>query len=158
MSGIYRDEAPLRGSGQVVDGAPDPAAGGRVPITVIEPEGYARGGIVVLHESRQFADVLLEMMKSLAGEGWIMVAPNLFHRFDRQGGHGDGAGTVNDRDLAAVTARLANGDDLKISIGDGAVPVQGAAADVLAWLTGRSDGSGLTTTGDVPLPDLPSWG
>jgi maleylpyruvate isomerase len=59
---------------------------------------------------------------------------------------------------AAVTARLANGDDLEISIGDGAVPVQGAAADVLAWLTGRSDGSGLTTTGDVPLPDLPSWG
>ncbi len=79
MSGIYRDEAPLRDSGPEGGGSQQGAAGG-VPITVIEPDGNARGGIVVLHESRKFADVLLDMMKSLAGEGWIMVAPNLFHR------------------------------------------------------------------------------
>jgi maleylpyruvate isomerase len=59
---------------------------------------------------------------------------------------------------AVIDARLANGDALQLTIGDGAVPVQGTAADALAWLTGRSDGSGLTTAGDVPLPDLPSWG
>lgn len=145
MSGIYRDEAPLRDSGQVVDGAPGPAAGGRVPITVIEPEGYARGGIVVLHESRQFADVLLEMMKSLAGEGWIMVAPNLFHRFDRQKGHGDGAGTVNDRDLAAVGARVSDGPGaVATAVAGGAEVEQVFGADLFAdfdacfdWLVGR---------------------
>jgi maleylpyruvate isomerase len=59
---------------------------------------------------------------------------------------------------AAVSARLGNGDDIEITIGDGAVGVSGTAADALAWLTGRSGGSGLTTAVDAPLPDLPSWG
>ncbi|MEU6561818.1 dienelactone hydrolase family protein [Nocardia nova] len=90
MSGIYRDKAPLRDS-EPTDGGSRQEAAGPVPITVIEPEGNARGGIVVLHESRKFADVLLDMMKSLAGEGWIMVAPNLFHRFDQPEATVDGA-------------------------------------------------------------------
>jgi maleylpyruvate isomerase len=59
---------------------------------------------------------------------------------------------------AAVTARFGNGDEVQVTIGDGAVKVHGTASDALAWLTGRSAGSGLTTAGDVPLPDLPSWG
>ena len=59
---------------------------------------------------------------------------------------------------AAVTARFDDGEDLTLTIGDGAVAVSGTAADALAWLTGRSDGSGLTTLDDVTLPDLPSWG
>lgn len=59
---------------------------------------------------------------------------------------------------ATVSARWAEGDPLTLTIGDGAVPVDGSAADVLAWLTGRSSGSGLTTRGHVPLPPLPSWG
>ncbi|WP_280274389.1 dienelactone hydrolase family protein [Nocardia wallacei] len=70
MSGIYRDIAAPR----------DGAVAARVPITVLEPEGHARGAIVVLHESREFADALLELMRSLSSEGWIVVAPNLFHR------------------------------------------------------------------------------
>ena len=67
------------------------------------------------------------------------------------------------RDLT-VRTWLAGGDKSQIcteatlTIGDGAVPVEGSAADVLAWLTGRSDGVGLATAGDVPLPALPSWG
>ncbi|RDI48541.1 dienelactone hydrolase family protein [Nocardia mexicana] len=80
MSGIYRDIAPLRDSGSETEDDRGPVASARVPITVIEPEGYARGGIVVLHESREFADALLELMGSLSSEGWIVVAPNLFHR------------------------------------------------------------------------------
>jgi maleylpyruvate isomerase len=59
---------------------------------------------------------------------------------------------------AAVSARFDQGDHLDLTIGDGAVPVQGSAADVLGWLTGRSSGDGLVTRGDVPLPALPSWG
>ncbi|WP_280266681.1 dienelactone hydrolase family protein, partial [Nocardia wallacei] len=80
MSGIYRDNAPLRDSGSTAEDDRGAVASARVPITVIEPEGYARGGIVVLHESREFADALLELMSSLSSEGWIVVAPNLFHR------------------------------------------------------------------------------
>jgi maleylpyruvate isomerase len=59
---------------------------------------------------------------------------------------------------AAVTARWNDGTETSLTIGDGAVPVAGSAAHVLAWLTGRSDGAGLTTPGEVPLPALPSWG
>jgi carboxymethylenebutenolidase len=80
MSGFYRDIALLREAGLATEGERRPATVNGVPITVIEPENTARGGIVVLHESREFADALLELMKSLSSEGWIVVAPNLFHR------------------------------------------------------------------------------
>ncbi|MFD4368988.1 dienelactone hydrolase family protein [Rhodococcus sp. NPDC058521] len=74
MSGIFEDSAQLR----VVGGSSD--APGRVPLTAVEPDGPARGGIVVLHESREFTEQFLELMKSLAMEGWVAVAPHLFHR------------------------------------------------------------------------------
>ena len=88
MSGTYDDIAPLRrhepentGPDQEPTAAATrPATDEHVPITVIEPEGYARGGLVLLHESREFTGSLLEFMRALAGEGWLVVAPNLFHR------------------------------------------------------------------------------
>ncbi|MGW4241002.1 dienelactone hydrolase family protein [Nocardia sp. NPDC004722] len=67
MSGIYREHAPVH----------DTTA---VPLTVLEPEGHARGGIVVLHESREFTEPLLELMRALAADGWTVLAPDLFHR------------------------------------------------------------------------------
>jgi maleylpyruvate isomerase len=59
---------------------------------------------------------------------------------------------------ATVTAHLTDDEDLRVSIGEGGVDVEGTAGDALAWLTGRSPGTGLTTRGDAPLPALPSWG
>lgn len=67
MSGVYRDLAPVHDTTGV-------------PLTVIEPDHHARGGIVVLHESREFTDPLLELMRSLAADGWTVLAPDLFHR------------------------------------------------------------------------------
>ncbi|MGN6611026.1 MAG: maleylpyruvate isomerase family mycothiol-dependent enzyme [Angustibacter sp.] len=58
---------------------------------------------------------------------------------------------------ARLTCTFADGELLELTIGDGAVPVRGQAADVLAWLTGRGDGSSLEAGGQ-PLPALPSWG
>ncbi|MGN2634798.1 dienelactone hydrolase family protein [Nocardia takedensis] len=77
MSGVYDDIAPLRGG---EDRAEQATANTRVPVTVVEPEGNARGGIVLLHESREFTGSLSELMKALAAEGWTVIAPNLFHR------------------------------------------------------------------------------
>ena len=74
MSGFFEDVAALRPA----DGHSSDA--GAVPVTAIEPDGHARGGIVVLHESKEFTDSLLALMRALAGEGWIAVAPHLFHR------------------------------------------------------------------------------
>ncbi|KAA0024584.1 dienelactone hydrolase family protein [Antrihabitans cavernicola] len=74
MSGFFEDAAPLRAKeGKTADGA-------TVPVTAIEPEGNARGGIVVLHRSSEFTDSLLALMRSLSAEGWIAVAPHLFDR------------------------------------------------------------------------------
>ncbi|NLU83551.1 dienelactone hydrolase family protein [Rhodococcus sp. HNM0569] len=53
---------------------------GRIPLTVAEPDGRpVRGGIVVLHESRAFGDAVQDLLGSLAAEGWVAVAPDLFH-------------------------------------------------------------------------------
>ncbi|MBF6129088.1 dienelactone hydrolase family protein [Nocardia brasiliensis] len=83
MSGTYNDLAPLRGDEQAPEhrAAPaHPSTDTQVPIIVVEPEGNARGGIVMLHESREFTGALLALMSALASEGWTVVAPNLFHR------------------------------------------------------------------------------
>lgn len=82
MSGIYDDVAQLRGGAEDEERS---GAGASVPVTVIEPEGHARGGIVVLHESREFTGSLLEFMRALSNEGWTVVAPNLFHRGEEAG-------------------------------------------------------------------------
>ncbi|MFE3542239.1 dienelactone hydrolase family protein [Nocardia sp. NPDC059177] len=84
MPGTYDDVAPLRpvevtGEAGAVDTVGS-ATRTAVPITVVEPERVARGGIVVLHESREFPPQLLDLMRSLAFEGWIVVAPHLFDR------------------------------------------------------------------------------
>lgn len=70
MAGIYQDAAPLRTSATLV------------PIAVVEPPGHARGGIVVLHEAHRLSDALLGLLRQLAGEGWLAVAPDLFHRVE----------------------------------------------------------------------------
>ncbi|WP_040853723.1 dienelactone hydrolase family protein [Nocardia niigatensis] len=67
MSGIYRELAPVHDTTTV-------------PLRVLEPEGHARGGIVVLHESREFTEPLLDLMRALADDGWTVIAPELFHR------------------------------------------------------------------------------
>ena len=104
---------------------------------------------------------------------WMRLREVTYHHVDLGAGFGfaDLPGEVLRRGLrecpprlgdvvpgAALLARSPDGDDVELPVGDGAVPVEGTAADVLAWLTGRSSGDGLTTRGDVPLPPLPSWG
>ena len=49
-------------------------------LTVAEPVGPARGGIVVLHEARGMTDAVRGMVTGLAAEGWLTVAPHLYHR------------------------------------------------------------------------------
>ncbi|WP_072689224.1 dienelactone hydrolase family protein [Rhodococcus marinonascens] len=75
MPGFFKDTAALR---MVGDAPAGPRAD--VPLTAIEPDGPTRGGIVVLHESRIFSEPLLDLMRSLALEGWVVVAPHLFYR------------------------------------------------------------------------------
>jgi carboxymethylenebutenolidase len=56
--------------------------GSALRLTVAEPIGSVRGGIVVLHEARGMTDAVRNMVRGLAAEGWLTVAPHLYHRDD----------------------------------------------------------------------------
>jgi carboxymethylenebutenolidase len=49
-------------------------------LTVAEPVSSVRGGIVVLHEARGVTDAVRGLVSGLAGDGWLAVAPHLYHR------------------------------------------------------------------------------
>ncbi len=56
-----------------------------------------------------------------------------------------------------VDCTFADGSTEQLLVGDAALPATGSAADVLAWLTGRSPGTGVSV--DAPdRPTLPAWG
>lgn len=54
--------------------------GTELRMTVAEPENVVRGGLVVLHEARGVTDRVRSLVGSLADEGWLTVAPHLYHR------------------------------------------------------------------------------
>ena len=49
-------------------------------LTVAEPVSSVRGGIVVLHEARGVTDAVRSLVHGLAADGWLVVAPHLYHR------------------------------------------------------------------------------
>ena len=54
--------------------------GTRLRLTVAVPDNVVRGGLVVLHESRGVTDRVRGLVSGLAEEGWLTVAPHLYHR------------------------------------------------------------------------------
>lgn len=54
--------------------------GSTLRLTVAAPVSSIRGGIVVLHEARGVTDAVRGLVHGLAGEGWLVVAPHLYHR------------------------------------------------------------------------------
>ncbi|GLZ32509.1 carboxymethylenebutenolidase [Lentzea sp. NBRC 105346] len=52
--------------------------GRKLRMTVAEPENAVRGGLVVLHEARGITTGVRSLVKSLAEEGWLVVAPHLY--------------------------------------------------------------------------------
>jgi carboxymethylenebutenolidase len=51
--------------------------GGAIELTYAEPENVVRGGLVVLHEAEGVTAGVRLLIASLAGEGWLAVAPHL---------------------------------------------------------------------------------
>lgn len=70
----------------------------QVRLTVAEPDTTVRGGIVVLHEARGMTETTRSLVSSLAAEGWLAVAPHLYHR--------DGADEVDGEQVADQVNRL----------------------------------------------------
>jgi len=55
-------------------------ADGPMGVVVAEPEGAARGGVVVVQEAFGLTDHIGRVCERLADAGWLAVAPALFHR------------------------------------------------------------------------------
>lgn len=69
-------------------------------ITVVEPEGAVRGGIVLLHDADGVTDRVTHILDGLAGEGWLAVAPDLYHRARAGGDDPDGRSVLADSDAS----------------------------------------------------------
>ncbi|MGP4018426.1 dienelactone hydrolase family protein [Saccharopolyspora sp. 5N708] len=54
--------------------------GTQLRFTVAEPNNVVRGGLVVLHEARGVTQRVRRLSSALAEEGWLTVAPHLYHR------------------------------------------------------------------------------
>src|ERR1700730_6367985 len=52
----------------------------QTPLTVQEPAGTPKGGIVVVQEAFGVNDHIEDVARHFADEGWLAVAPHLFHR------------------------------------------------------------------------------
>jgi carboxymethylenebutenolidase len=52
----------------------------RTPLSVHEPAGDAKGGIIVVQEAFGVNDHIEDIARRFAQEGWLAVAPHLFHR------------------------------------------------------------------------------
>ena len=54
--------------------------GSALRLTVAEPDASVRGGIVVLHDARGVTDAMRGLVEGFAADGWLAVAPHLYHR------------------------------------------------------------------------------
>jgi carboxymethylenebutenolidase len=60
------------------------------PLSVHQPSGSPKGGIVVVQEAFGVNDHIEDVCRRFADEGWLAVAPHLFHRTgDPKLGYGD---------------------------------------------------------------------
>ncbi|HEV7861484.1 MAG TPA: dienelactone hydrolase family protein [Acidimicrobiia bacterium] len=52
----------------------------QTPLTVHEPDGPPKGGLVVVQEAFGVNDHIEDVARRFAAEGWLAVVPHLFHR------------------------------------------------------------------------------
>ena len=50
------------------------------PLTIARPEGAPKGGVIVIQEAFGVNGHIVDICHRLAADGWLAVAPHLFHR------------------------------------------------------------------------------
>jgi carboxymethylenebutenolidase len=73
-------------------------------MTIAEPPGVIRGGVVVLHEARGITQTVRALTDGLAAEGWLAVVPHIYHG-------AEGSAEI-DESLAAERVRALSGDSV----------------------------------------------
>lgn len=142
--------------------------GSELRLTVAEPDGPVRGGVVVLQEARGVTDSVRLLVSGLASDGWLAVAPHLYHR--------DGAddlGNGTDAEVADQVGRLDSTqvmDDCDTAFGwlaehdvaadrMGVIGFDFGGAVAMAVAANRTLGAAVTVAGDgierSPSPSIP---
>ena len=132
-----------------MDAADTAESGVRVPLTVVEPENAPRGGIVVLQETRGVTEDVERLATALADEGWLAVAPHLYHRVgeeaDSDGALASLSGDTVLQDCDAAFAWLGDRGISADRIGVIGFDLGGSAALVVA--ASRQVGAAVTVSG-----------
>ncbi|MDR7301814.1 dienelactone hydrolase family protein [Haloactinomyces albus] len=137
--------------------------GTQLRLTVAEPDNVVRGGIVVLHEARGVTDRVRLLVSGLAEEGWLTVAPHLYHRDGTdEFAESDGEDRIRDQvQRLSGESVLADTDAAFVWLADQGVAerqgivgfdIGGTAALVVA--ASRSIGAAVTVGGDGILTPL----
>ncbi|MCP2164436.1 dienelactone hydrolase family protein [Goodfellowiella coeruleoviolacea] len=143
--------------------------GRELVLTVAEPENAVRGGLVVLHEALGVTDTVRGLVATLADEGWLAVAPHLFHDAEEPDQADGGSAAVQARvDRLTGESVLADTDVAFVWLGERGVPADqmgvigfdlgGAVALVVA--ASRTLGAAVSVAGGGVLapisPGLPA--
>lgn len=110
------------------------------PLSVHEPDGPPKGGVVVVQEAFGVNEHIEDVCRRFAAEGWLAVAPHLFHR------NGDPTPDYDDRPAAMAQLRALTADGVLADV-DAAI-AHLAAAGVPA---GRVAAVGFCMGGTVAL-------
>ncbi len=127
-----------------------------VPLSIVEPASAPRGGIVVLQEMRGVTEDVQRLATALADEGWLAVAPHLYHREGGRSG-ADGAlaalsGESVLQDCDAAFAWLADRGVGADRIGVMGFDLGGSVALIVA--SSRQVGAAVTVAGGGILEPL----
>ena len=136
--------------------------GSALRLTVAEPVGAVRGGVVVLHEARGVTDTVRGLVSGLAADGWVAVAPHLYHRDGADELDGDD-GAVREQverlsgdqvmaDTDTAFGWLAERDITADRMGVLGFDLGGSVALLVA--AKRTLGAAVTVGGDSALPGL----
>ncbi|TDD08083.1 carboxymethylenebutenolidase [Saccharopolyspora terrae] len=130
-------------------------------LTVAEPDNVVRGGLVFLHEARGITERVRKLCSLLAQEGWLTVAPHLYHRDGTDELAEDQSEQEQVRKLSGESI-LADSDAAFLWLSDQGVPVDrqgivgfdigGSAALVVA--SNRSLGAAVSVGGSGILEPL----
>jgi carboxymethylenebutenolidase len=142
-------------------------------LSVIEPIGEPRGGVVVLQEAFGITAHIEDIGRRLADEGWLVVIPHLFHRtgspiFSYEVDHGEimphaAAMSVNsvleDVDSALAELRAHGVPDSRVGVvgfcmGGSAALLAAAKRPIAAAVTFYGTGIADGAFGGPPLTDL----
>ncbi len=81
-----------------------------VPLTVTAPAGSVRGGIIVVQEAYGVGEHIAAVTRKLAAQGYLAVAPHLYHRVAED--------PVTSFQAARPLMRTLNGQDLRFDLDD----------------------------------------